>query len=374
MGDILFTTQGQTALISSDGTGLRYLAFDVPDQETWQASGTFADGRLLMTSREARRDGPGKSFYEYFHLTPTHTWIYDHAGDTLTEVALPRLAPGQTPALLLDDERLLLQVTLDEGSQIYNVALDGTDARPITQVGEGLPYCFSLSPDGRRLTWHLAGPQGYQIWTSDLFGTDRILVAGDPDWLFFGPQWSPDGEWLVYQGCLHADDPGHDWSDLWIARPDGSEQRRLTDGQALWFGASYGPAERPGGGSNVPVWTPDGAVLVSHRTPGARVPWVTQPQRPDVDHFNRDFLPDQAKGGTQVGRVELDGTVELLTETREGVWDFRASASPDGAQLLFCRVPTGDSPTVWVADMDGGNARALTKGRDELGADHPRWL
>ena len=101
------------------------------------------------------------------------------------------------------------------------------------------------SPDGTRLVYHLASPQGYQIWTSDPFGQQRQLVAAHDDWLFFGPKWSPDGAWLAYQGCLYKGDPGHDWADLWIARPDGSQQRRLTSDQALWFAASYGPREAP---------------------------------------------------------------------------------------------------------------------------------
>ena len=88
----------------------------------------------------------------------------------------------------------------------------------------------------------------------------------------------------------------------------------------------------------MPVWTPDGALIASCRTPGARVPWAYQPQRPDVDHFNRDFVPEQARGGAQIRRFDIDsGTSEALTEAAEGIWDFRQSASPDGKQLLFCR-------------------------------------
>ena len=374
---ILFTSQGHTALVDPDAPVPRYLAFDFPAQETWQPAAVFSDGRrLLLLSMEVRRDGPGKPFAEYYHHTPTHIWICDLEDDALSEVVIaPRLAAFQTPQLQLDDARMLVQVVRDEGGQIYNVSLDGTDARPITQLGEGLPYGFDLSPDGTRLAYHLASPQGYQIWTSDPFGQQRQLVAAHDDWLFFGPKWSPDGAWLAYQGCLYKGDPGHDWADLWIARPDGSQQRRLTSDQALWFAASYGPRERHGGGSNMPVWTPDGALIASCRTPGARVPWAYQPQRPDVDHFNRDFVPEQARGGEQIRSFDIDsGTSEALTEAAEGIWDFRQSASPDGKQLLFCRAPTGAAPTIWVAGAEGEQARPLTQGWCELGADHPRWL
>jgi Tol biopolymer transport system component len=372
-----FTSQGRTAIMNADGSGLRYLAFDVPDQETWQPSAFFADGhRVLFLSMETRRDGPGKPFAEYYHKTPTHIWTYDLEREILSEVvAQERLATFQTPQLLLNDERLLVQVVGDEGGQIFNVNLDGSDPRPVTHLGEGLPYGFSLSPDGQRLAYHLASPSGYQIWTSDPYGQAPTLVAAHDDYLYFCPQWSPDGQWLAYQACLYRQDPGHDWADLWMSRPDGSEQRALTTGQSLWFAATYGPPQRHGGGSNTPVWTPDGALLASCRSAAARVPWQFQSQRPDVDHFNRDFAPEQAQGGAQIHRFDIDsGHSTALTDDQESVWDFRQSASPDGALLLFCRAPTGDSPSIWIADAHGRQARPLTKGWDDLGVDHPRWM
>jgi TolB protein len=43
--------------------------------------------------------------------------------------------------------------------QIFSMNLDGTGAREFTRAGEGLPYGLSLSPDGRRVAFHLAGPK-----------------------------------------------------------------------------------------------------------------------------------------------------------------------------------------------------------------------
>ena len=125
----------------------------------------------------------------------------------------------------------------------------------------------------------------------------------------------------------------------------------------------------------MPVWSPDGGLLASCYLPGSRLPWQYQAERPDVDHFNRDFLPEQARGGAQIRRFD-PGTdrSDALTPADAGVWDFRQRMSPDGSLLLFCRAPTGDSPTIWVADAGGQNPRPLTKGHEELGADHPRWI
>jgi len=372
-----FVSQGKTVMMNADGSGLRCLEFDVPNQATWQPGGFFEDGhRMLLLSMEPRRDGPGKPFGEYYHQTPTHIWVYDLDLGTLEEIATrDRLAVFYTPQLLIEDKRMLVQVIRNKVPQTFNMNLDGTDAREFTRAGEGMPYGLSLSPDGQRVAYHLASPSGYQIWTSDVEGRNRILVAGHPDHLHFCPLWSPDGQWLAFQDCLYRQDPGHDWSDLCLSRPDGSEQRLLTTGQALWFGATYGSPDNRGGGSNTPVWTHDGAILVSRRLPGSKVAWEFQADRPDVDHFNRDFKPALARGGTEICRINpCDGSAQPLTHSEPPVWDFRQSESPDASQLIFCRAETGGVPAIWVADSDGRNPRMLTKGLDERGADHPRWV
>ena len=376
-GRLFFTSQGRTGLIRADGTGLRYFKFMVPDQVTWQPGPFLSDGhRVVFLSMEARQDGPGRPFDKFYHKTRTHLWIHDLDRDTLTEIATKdRIVPFYTPALLVSDQRILVQVVRDEGGNIVSMNLDGTDARDFTKVGEGLPYGLSLSPDGRRVAYHLASPQGYQIWTSNVDGSARALVKSHPDFLFFGPSWSPDGEWLLFQACEFRKDPGHDWSDVWIARPDGKDARALTQGQSMWFGATYGNLDNRGGGSNVPAWTRDGRILFPRRLPGARVPWEYQASRPDVDHFNREFKPEQARGGVEICRLDPQtGNLERLTASSTPSWDFRASESPDGRSIVFCRAETAGVPSVWVMSADGSRQVPLTQGVEGKGADHPRWL
>ena len=372
-----FTSQGKTALASIDGSEPKYLNFDKPGQATWQPGSCFRDGRrVVVLSMEPRRDGPGRPFEEFYTQTPTHLWQYDLESGSLDEICTKdRIAPFTTPALLISDDRLLIQVVKNKIGQIYSVRLDGSDAHEFTKAGEGLPYGLSLSPDGKRVAFHLASPQGYQVWTSDIDGSNRIRVAAQPGHLYFGTQWSPDGQWVLYVDCLHQQDPGHDWADVCIGRPDGSEHRVLTTGQSMWFAATYGDQKTRGGGSNVPAWTLDGKILFPRRTKDARVPWGYRVNQPDLDHFNRDFKPEQARGGTQICRLDpTTGSVTVLTPEKENVWDFRASQSPDGKQIVFCRAATGEAPAIWVMESDGKNPRLITRGIGALGADHPRWI
>jgi TolB protein len=374
---LLFTSQGKTGVITLDGSPLKYLELDVPNQATWQPGPALGDGeRVILLSMEPRRDGPGRPFDEYYTQTPTHLWIYNFSSGKLEEICTKdRIAPFVTPALLVGPDRLLVQVVKDRVGQIVSVHLDGSDPQPFTKPGEGLPYGLALSPDGKPVSYHLASPEGYQVWTSDVDGSNRIKVAAAPNHLYFGTAWSPDGKWVVYVDCHYGSDPGHDWADVCVGRAEGGEHRVLTEGQAMWFAATYGNEKARGGGSNVPSWTPDGKILFPRRTPGARVPWQYQTARPDTDHFNRDYKPAEAIGGAEI--VALDprsGEAVALTHSNPPEWDFRSSASRDGKQIVFCRAATGETPAIWVMDADGSNQRMLTRGIDDLGADHPRWL
>src|SRR5437773_432087 len=43
-----FVSQGKTGLINADGTGLRYLEFNVPNQATWQPVDFFSEGHRVL--------------------------------------------------------------------------------------------------------------------------------------------------------------------------------------------------------------------------------------------------------------------------------------------------------------------------------------
>ncbi len=111
-GRLVFTSRGKIGIVNADGTDLRYCEFDKPGQATWQVGAAFPDSRrLVLLSMEPRRDGPGRPFDEYYTQTPTHLWIYELETRSIKEIAhKERLAPFVTPALLIGEDRLLVQV------------------------------------------------------------------------------------------------------------------------------------------------------------------------------------------------------------------------------------------------------------------------
>ena len=125
----------------------------------------------------------------------------------------------------------------------------------------------------------------------------------------------------------------------------------------------------------MPAWTHDGQILFSRRLPDSRVAWEYQPNRPDTDHFNRDWKPELAQGGTEICRLNPEnGSITPLTRDNPPLWNFRASESPRGKFIAFCRCAVGETPALWIMSARGGNEKMLTRGLDRSGADQPHWL
>jgi len=366
---VTFASRGRIGMINPDGTGERYLDFDVPNQVMWQFGPQFSDGRrIILHSYEDAKTWEGN--------IQSHLWIYDlHNENIITEITTKnRLAPFVVcPVILPGEERIVANPVIDGEQRVFTMNLDGTDQQEVTHRGDGFAYGVTLNPDGTRLAFHITP---YNIWTVDLDGKNQVTVTSQKNHLYFAPVWSPDGEWLAYQDCYPQTDPGHDWADLCIGRPDGSEHCVVAEGQRHWFGTSYGSPETRGGGSNITQWSPDGSWLTYSRAlPNAQTAWQYQPQRPDTDHFNRDYIPEEARGGTEICLLNpFTGEIKQLTKNEPPLWDFRTQWSPDGSKILFSRVGTGCPCEVWVMDSDGSNQRFLTRGYEDMGADFGRWV
>ena len=372
---LLFISHGRLGSIKSNGSEEWYFEPEITGQASWGWGPLFSDGRRVILASYADKQ-------TWTGVVESRLWLYDLDDNRIVR----ELATQNKPApfmvctgLLPGEERILTGPVIDGIQRVWTMKLDGSDPVEVTVAADGFSYCIQLSPDHRRLAFHatmIPDRPGYRIITTDLDCGDRVEVAGSPEHLYFGPVWSPNGEWLAYLDCEHETDPGHDWANLCLGRPDGSEHRVITEGQRHWFGTSYGGPDTRGGGSNMTSWSRGGRTLTFTRAePGSRTAWPFQEQRPDTDHFNRDYYPEEACGGTAICVLDpYSGVVKDLIPYQPNVWNFRAVWSPDGSRLAFCRSEVGQPSGLWVADADGGNARRLTYGFDGRGADHPVWV
>ncbi|MGD9854734.1 MAG: hypothetical protein AB7U20_07260 [Planctomycetaceae bacterium] len=339
--------------MSLDGAGERYPDFAQPNQRSWVFGPQFADGRrMLLTSYEevdVTRVRSGK--------VKTHDWIYDFISGELTEILQQDRPSDQvrTHALLPGDERVIATAIIGGEERVFVMNLDGGEQIELTEAGGGFHYALALSNDQQRLALHVTGgkpsfynPGPYSINVLELATKNRVLVAGQPGHLYFGPHWSPDDRWLVYLDCLNESDPHHFRAALCIGESDGSLHRTVTPSQTHWFGTPFG--------SNMPEWSPDGQTVTYTRLlPGSE--------------------RDMSRGGAQLCLLNpFTGQITELTPAEEGRWDFRAAWSPHGRMLLFTRVRSGEPRELWSMDAEGGNPQRLTRGYQDRGADFARWI
>ena len=376
--DILFFVSNQRiGAINPDGSGECCPQFNIPSFEHCQIEYVFPDGQeaVLLSQdppknpKAAFSDPDGRGFAK------THLWRFNFKAKSSRELILQ--SQMRVAGVIPGRNRFVICGNDNNVASLFATDLDGNNREDFWS-GPGYAYGTSPSPDGRKIAYHITGIPGhlqYMIYVIDLDSKKTTLIADDPDFLHFGPLWSPDGQWVVYQRCLSRNDPGHDHSDVCISRADGSEHKVLTTGQSHWFATSYGIPGKHGSGSNMPVWSPDGRVSCALLLPGSRTAWPHANDRPDTDHFNRDYHPELARGGTQICMIDpRTGTITPITHDDPPTWNFRLSWSPDGSRLAFIRADVGHLSELWVMDADGKNRRMLTRGLEGSGVDHPRWV
>jgi Tol biopolymer transport system component len=361
---------------SGDEGAVDFAAFEVPGQVNWQPAQPCADGRrFVVLSMEAG--------ICHLDTTRTNLWLYDMQGQRLEPLLEHhRPVPYATFVAWLPGEERMITAHARDGRNTHVIsAPDGRDAHEIPLPDDGFSYCLQPSPDGERVVFHTASRRGgYRISVMAWDGSGLVEIAGDAAHLFFGPTWSPEGDWLLFADCEHGGDPEHMRSELCVVRPDGSDFRRLTDDRSHWLSPVFGDPQTKGSGSEIPKWMPDGERVTWVRLkPGSVTPWPLA-QNPEVDdHFNRDFRPQEARGGTDLWLRDVTGVgggdgARQLTHNDDGIWDFRATPSPDGAHLAFCRSRTGEPSQLWLLEVASGEARFLTSGVAGTGVDHPKWM
>jgi len=153
---------------------------------------------------------------------------------TLTEIPVDGVDDANNDHVLSCDGATIY---LSAAGAIYSVPLAGGTPSRLSPEGSDAYYLHGISPDGARLACTVkCHGRPDAPWALHLLpaagGAPTALLAGMPP--VDGPEWSPDGGWIWFNGELEADYPGH--AQIFRFRPDGSGlERMVTSATADWF-------------------------------------------------------------------------------------------------------------------------------------------
>jgi Tol biopolymer transport system component len=335
----------RACVVRDDGTDRRELAPELAKKEnSWtQFAGWSPDGRYasIGSGWESPENAAWEEEHKNFRMT--EGWLYDvylfdmTTGELKNLTEIERVSAYNSGLIFIPGapQRLGFTALIDGISHPFTMDLDGRNKRDLSQGTKGFAYGFSASPDGTRVAYH----QDYKIYVADSNGENaRVIETGNP--FNFVPQWSPDGQWLMFVSGEHYN------CHPYIARPDGSELRKLADrGGYDGVMTVYDVFDFHGGSSDVPVWCLSG-----------------------------DAVYYTAKVGEafELMCVSLDGKVEQLTRSQPGVHHYHVKPAPDKQRIAFGSTRSGWRQ-LYVANLDASNARAITDVPEGHGAMWAHW-
>lgn len=216
-----------------DGSGVVMLtnAIDREDQPAWSPDGT------RIAFRRWASGGPAGIF------NPAHIWVMNADGTgqvNLTAGSQPGVtfnSPTWSPRLPDGSYRIAFsrQEKVGEWLQgrIWSIRSNGTDLRPVTRGGEYLEDSPSWSPDGTAILFtRIGGTALSDLWLVNAGGgSERQLLAVNPDGEQRYPAWSPDGAYIAFTSA-HEILGNHYGYQVYTMRADGTELTRWTSGTA----------------------------------------------------------------------------------------------------------------------------------------------
>jgi dipeptidyl aminopeptidase/acylaminoacyl peptidase len=273
-------------------------------------------------------------------------------------LAAPACAGASFPG---GDGRFALARWDGVSTEVYTVERDGSGVTKLTTGAAyymyGVRYRYSRdpawSPDGRRIAFSSDRSGDEELWIMDADGSDPVQVTSIPG-SDARPSWSPDGSHLVFTHASH----------LWTIAVDGSNATQIT------FGAGYDTDAK---------WSPAGDMIAFSRWPGGGVGDI-HAVRPDgaderrLTDTDEDTTPDWSPDALLIAyrndhgikTMRPDGSDQRLLPSTFGpshpVW------APEGDHLAAI-----DNGALVTFSENGFAERQVVLPQDQYSNGPPSW-
>ncbi|HKH47062.1 MAG TPA: Tol-Pal system beta propeller repeat protein TolB [Thermoanaerobaculia bacterium] len=244
-------------------------------------------------------------------------WVMDYDGQNQRRITGHR-STSMSPSWSPDNESLAYTSFFNGPPGIYLAELASGRKQPIVNSGS-LNTTPTFSPDGQRVAFARSVDGNVEIFSTGRGGGSlrRLTHSGAID---TNPAWSPSGGQIAFTSG-RAGNP-----HLYLMDEEGSNQRRLT------FEGDYNDGA---------AWSPTGDLIAYTSRRGGRFQIA-------------------------VTNVVTLGTQILTSGAGE---NESPTFSPDGRKIVYVSRRSG-TKQLYVMDLDGGNARPLTR---EGNNDMPDW-
>ena len=337
------TATMQAYLVHGDGTGRRALAPELgeyPDTGV-QFSNWSPDARTVILIRgwESAENAAWEEEHRTFRFNDQYlvdTYLLDlETNETLNLSAVERVSHFNPGGFFWpgDPNSLGCQAMIGDVMPLFRVDRDGRNRRNLTEESKAFAYGFNPSPDGSRIAYH----EAYQVYIANADGSAAQKIDnGDP--FHFLPQWSPDGEWLLFLSGKHMD------CDPYVVRPDGADLHKIGDRGGYWGSVLFLDVDDfHQGSSDVPCWSADGKHV----------------------YYAAEF-----DGRVELARSDMDGHRERLTNSEREALNYHPKTSDDGRWVVFGSNRSG-TRQLYVMPAEGGDAWAITDVAPGWGAMWP---